>query len=68
MADTSGKPGILHVKCVVGDGHRLFPFSAYLTRHAISLNMELGVLITGGHVPLRVERMFDRLSNDSESQ
>ena len=38
----SGKLGILHVKCVVGDGRWLFLSSANLTKYAFSLNMELG--------------------------
>jgi phosphatidylserine/phosphatidylglycerophosphate/cardiolipin synthase-like enzyme len=60
-ADLSGKLGILHVKCVVGDGRWLFLSSANLTKYAFSLNMELGVLITGGDVPGQVEGHFDRL-------
>jgi phosphatidylserine/phosphatidylglycerophosphate/cardiolipin synthase-like enzyme len=60
-ADASGKLGILHVKCVVGDGRWVFLSSANLTKYALSLNMELGVLITGGHAPGEVERMFEGL-------
>ena len=60
-ADGSGKLGILHVKCVVGDGRWLFLSSANLTKYAFSLNMELGVLITGGKGPQRIERMFENL-------
>jgi phosphatidylserine/phosphatidylglycerophosphate/cardiolipin synthase-like enzyme len=63
-ADASGKLGILHVKCVVGDGRWLFLSSANLTKYAFSLNMELGVLITGGQAPQRIERMFDNLISD----
>src|SRR5262245_32332047 len=46
--DVNGKPGILHVKCAVADGKRLFLSSANLTEYAFTLNMELGLLITGG--------------------
>ena len=60
-ADGSGKLGILHVKCVVGDGRWLFLSSANLTKYAFSLNMELGVLITGGRTPRNVESMFENL-------
>jgi phosphatidylserine/phosphatidylglycerophosphate/cardiolipin synthase-like enzyme len=63
-ADGSGKFGILHVKCVVGDGRWLFLSSANLTKYAFSLNMELGVLITGGQAPQRIERMFENLISD----
>jgi phosphatidylserine/phosphatidylglycerophosphate/cardiolipin synthase-like enzyme len=64
--DVSGKLGILHVKCVVGDGRWLFLSSANLTKYAFSLNMELGVLITGGTIPNDVVRAFDRLIDESE--
>jgi phosphatidylserine/phosphatidylglycerophosphate/cardiolipin synthase-like enzyme len=62
--DASGKLGILHVKCVVGDGRWLFLSSANLTKYAFSLNMELGLLITGGDAPMKIERMFDSLISD----
>jgi len=39
----------------------MFLSSANLTEYASSLNMELGLLITGGEQPLRVEDHFDRL-------
>jgi cardiolipin synthase len=60
-SDGSGKLGILHVKSVVGDGRWLFLSSANLTKYAFSLNMELGVLKTGGQAPQRIERMFENL-------
>jgi len=60
-ADGAGKLGILHVKCVVGDGRWLFLSSANLTKYAFSLNMELGVLITGGEAPRQIERFFDEM-------
>jgi len=60
-ADGSGKLGSLHVKCVVGDGRWLFLSSANLTKYAFSLNMELGVLITGGPIPRNVESVFESL-------
>jgi phosphatidylserine/phosphatidylglycerophosphate/cardiolipin synthase-like enzyme len=56
-----GKTGILHVKCVVADGRWLFLSSANLTEYAFTINMELGVLITGGSLPIRIERHFQRL-------
>jgi phosphatidylserine/phosphatidylglycerophosphate/cardiolipin synthase-like enzyme len=56
--DATGKLGTLHVKCVVGDGRWLFLSSANLTKYAFSLNMELGVLLTGGDAPVKIERMF----------
>jgi phosphatidylserine/phosphatidylglycerophosphate/cardiolipin synthase-like enzyme len=59
--DSSGKLGSLHVKCVVADGRWLFLSSANLTDYAFTINMELGLLITGGDLPNRIERHFDRL-------
>jgi phosphatidylserine/phosphatidylglycerophosphate/cardiolipin synthase-like enzyme len=59
--DESGKLGILHVKCVVGDGRWLFLTSANLTKYAFSVNMELGLLVTGGKPPGQVEQHFERL-------
>jgi phosphatidylserine/phosphatidylglycerophosphate/cardiolipin synthase-like enzyme len=59
--DDNGKPGILHVKCAVADGHWLFLSSANLTEYAFTINMELGVLLTGGNLPGQVECHFERL-------
>jgi phosphatidylserine/phosphatidylglycerophosphate/cardiolipin synthase-like enzyme len=56
-----GKVGILHVKCAVADGRWLFLSSANLTEYAFSINMELGVLVTGGVLPGQVETQFDEL-------
>lgn len=59
-----GKRGILHVKCAVADGHRLFLSSANLTDYAFTINMELGLLITGGPLPNRVDHHFKSLVAD----
>lgn len=60
----TGKPGLLHVKCAVADGRWLFLSSANLTEQAFSINMELGVLITGGTLPGQVECHFDGMIRD----
>ncbi len=57
----NGKAGILHVKCAVADGEWLFLSSANLTQQAFTINMELGMLITGGLLPGRVEAHFDAM-------
>jgi phosphatidylserine/phosphatidylglycerophosphate/cardiolipin synthase-like enzyme len=57
----AGKPGLLHVKCVAADGRWLFLSSANLTEYAFSINMELGLLITGGTAPAQVEGHFGKL-------
>jgi phosphatidylserine/phosphatidylglycerophosphate/cardiolipin synthase-like enzyme len=59
--DDNGKIGILHVKCAVADGNRMFLSSANFTEYAFSINMELGLLVTGGKLPEQVERHFERL-------
>jgi phosphatidylserine/phosphatidylglycerophosphate/cardiolipin synthase-like enzyme len=59
--DDLGRHGILHVKCAEADGRWLFLSSANLTEYAFTLNMELGVLITGGDLPEQVETYFARL-------
>ena len=59
--DDGGKAGILHVKCAVADGRWLFLSSANLTEYAFTINMELGLLVTGGPLPCQVEEQFDRL-------
>lgn len=50
----NGKPGSLHAKLAVADRSQLFISSANLTAYALSINMELGVLIQGGPLPGRV--------------
>lgn len=56
-----GKLGILHVKCAVADGLWLFLSSANLTEYAFTINMELGVLVTGSRLAGLVEGHFERL-------
>ena len=41
----------------------MFLSSANLTEQAFSINMELGVLVTGGKMPVEIEKHFDRLIN-----
>ena len=56
-----GQRGALHAKFIVADGSTLFVSSANLTEHAMSLNLELGVLIRGGVEPARATAMIDSL-------
>lgn len=60
--DAKRKPGILHVKCAVVDGERMFLSSANLTEYAFTLNMELGILLRGGPLPQQVENHFVRMT------
>jgi phosphatidylserine/phosphatidylglycerophosphate/cardiolipin synthase-like enzyme len=59
--DDGGKTGSLHVKAAVADARWLILSSANLTEYAFNLNMEMGVLVTGGDHPARVEQHFDGL-------
>ena len=43
--------GRVHAKVAVADGGMCFITSANLTGYAMEKNMEVGVLITGGHIP-----------------
>ena len=59
--DEQGRHGALHAKCAVADGQTLLISSANLTRYALDLNMELGLLVRGGPQPHEVMRQFQRL-------
>ena len=61
QTDPRGKVGSLHVKAVVADGRRLFVSSANLTEYAFTVNMELGVLLTGERLASDVEKHFNWL-------
>ena len=54
--DENGHRGVLHVKCAIIDGKAMLLSSANLTGSAMTMNMELGVLIRGGNMPEQVER------------
>jgi len=59
--DPKGRRGLMHVKAAIADGERMLLSSANLTEYALSTNMELGVLITGGRLPAQAEWHFDGL-------
>ena len=61
-ADADGRTGILHVKCVLADGRRMFLSSANLTGYAFSTNMELGLLVDDPDRVGRVETHFNGLA------
>ena len=54
-----GRHGVLHAKATIADSSALFISSANLTEYAMSLNIELGVLIRGGDYPRKIEQLFD---------
>lgn len=57
----AGTRASLHAKCAVADGRRLLVSSANLTEFALSLNIELGLLVSGGEAPARVQRHLEEL-------
>lgn len=59
--DNDGKHGSLHAKCAVADERTLLISSANLTHYALTLNMEMGVLVRGGALPSQVKQHFLRL-------
>lgn len=61
IRDERGRYGSLHAKFAVVDRRRLLVSSANLTEYAFSLNIELGVLVTGGHGPVEAARHLDEL-------
>jgi phosphatidylserine/phosphatidylglycerophosphate/cardiolipin synthase-like enzyme len=52
--DVGSGQAVLHAKTAVADDHTVLVTSANLTEHAISSNMELGVLVHGGATPRRL--------------
>lgn len=57
----SGKHGSLHAKVAVADGQTMLISSANLTEYAMTLNMELGILIRGGPLPAQIQRHLTEL-------
>ena len=53
--------GKVHAKVAVCDEELCFISSANLTGHAMEKNMEAGVLIRGGHVPMTLHRHLEAL-------
>jgi len=56
--------GMLHAKCALADTRKLLVSSANLTEAAMELNMEMGVMITGGAMPQIVRSNLRRLVAD----
>jgi phosphatidylserine/phosphatidylglycerophosphate/cardiolipin synthase-like enzyme len=56
-----GRHGSLHAKIALADGRAMLVSSANLTEYAMTLNMEMGLLVRGGPLPQQVERHLVRL-------
>ncbi len=61
LVDENGRHGSLHAKFAVADGNLMLVSSANLTRYAMTLNMELGLLVSGGKLPAQMEEHLNRL-------
>jgi phosphatidylserine/phosphatidylglycerophosphate/cardiolipin synthase-like enzyme len=56
-----GRHGSLHAKIALADGQTMLVSSANLTEYAMTLNMEMGLLVQGGPLPAQVERHLAQL-------
>lgn len=68
LRDEQGHAGLMHAKAAVADSCVAFLTSANLTEAALERNMELGVLIRGGRLPIAIEQLLDNLTECGEIQ
>ena len=61
LRSAEGRHGSLHAKVAIADGRVMLISSANLTEYAMTLNMELGVMINGGTLPAMVATHVERL-------
>ena len=59
--NSDGTQGKVHAKCAVADEKNAFITSANLTSAAMEYNMELGVIVRGGELPLMLHRHLEAL-------
>lgn len=59
--DAEGRHGSLHAKCAIADRQHLFISSANLTEYALTLNMEMGLLVHSEELARQVAEHIDRL-------
>ena len=59
--DKAGRYGSLHMKVAIADRQRLFITSANLTGYAMSLNMEMGILVHSSATACQVSEHLDQL-------
>lgn len=59
--DKAGRHGSLHMKVAIADRHQLFITSANLTNYALSLNMEMGLLVHSSAIACEVSEHLDQL-------
>ena len=61
LATEAGEVRALHAKCVAVDDEVLFVSSANMTESALERNIELGLLVRGGHAARQVREHVDAL-------
>lgn len=61
MRDKTGRHGSLHMKVAITDRQHLFITSANLTNYALSLNMEMGLLVHSRTLSSQVAEHLDQL-------
>jgi phosphatidylserine/phosphatidylglycerophosphate/cardiolipin synthase-like enzyme len=59
--DSEGKTGSLHAKFAIADHQKIFVSTANLTHYAMTLNIEMGVLIHGANFAHEAAEHVDRL-------
>lgn len=59
--DAFGKVGTLHAKCAVADRKSALISSANLTEFALTLNMEMGLTVRGGRIPVQIAALVEDL-------
>jgi phosphatidylserine/phosphatidylglycerophosphate/cardiolipin synthase-like enzyme len=59
--DSEGKSGSLHAKCAIADEKHLFISSANLTEYALTLNMEMGLLVKSEDLARQVKEHINSL-------
>jgi phosphatidylserine/phosphatidylglycerophosphate/cardiolipin synthase-like enzyme len=59
--DAEGRHGSLHMKCAIADRQHLFISSANLTEYAMTLNMEMGLLLHSQALAGQVAEHIDQL-------
>lgn len=64
LTDQNGKYGSLHVKCALRDRQHLLISSANLTEYALSLNMEMGLLLHNEVMGIQVHEHIEQLINN----
>ena len=64
LRTADGRHGSLHAKVALADGKTMLVSSANLTEYAMTLNMEMGLLVHGGPLPAQMEAHLRRLAEE----